>query len=230
LSQFLLSEVTEGKDLSTAEGRARAQFDAKPLLQTMPASALRLQLLRQLAQITESSVQEIESLFELETRVSTKRAPAPAIRRKPPVELERQVLRLLLSHPSLASSLGNRELEMISHASPDSGAMLKMVVDAARSISANSNFAALSEALREQGADLDGMMGEIAAEPVSDLELAKRELAGAVRQTTIRLLKSEQDHLAAGGLASEEQRARYREISLELEKLRAAADKDNAID
>jgi hypothetical protein len=36
--------------------------------------------------------------------------------------------------------------------------------------------------------------------------------------------------LAAGGLASEEQRARYREISLELEKLRAAADKDNAID
>jgi DNA primase len=230
LSQFLVSEVTEGKDLSTAEGRARAQFDAKPLLQTMPASALRLQLLRQLAQITESSVQEIESLFELETRVSSKRAPPPAIRRKPPVELERQVLRLLLSHPSLASMLGNRELEMISHAAPDSGAMLKMVVDAARSISANANFAALSEALREQGADLDGMMGEIAAEPISDPELAKRELAGAVRQTTIRLLKSEQDHLAAGGLASEEQRARYREISLELEKLRAAADKDNAID
>jgi len=230
LSQFLVSEVTDGKDLSTAEGRARAQYDAKPLLQAMPASALRLQLLRQLAQVTESSVQEIESLFELETRVTSRRAAAPAARRKPPVELERQVLRLLLTHPSLAGSLADQDLEMISRTSPDAGAMLQMVVSAARSISSEASFAALSEALREQGADLDGMMAEIAAEPPSDPAFAKRELAGAVRQTTIRLLKSEQDQLAAGGMSSEEDRARYREITLDLEKMRAAADKDSSAD
>ena len=108
--------------------------------------------------------------------------------------------------------------------------MLQMVVNAARSISSQANFAALSEALREQGADLDGMMAEIAAEPASDPEFARRELAGAVRQTAIRLLKSEQDHLAAGGMASEEHRARYREITLDLEKLRVAADKDSSAD
>ena len=230
LSQFLVNEVIEGKDLSTAEGRARAQFDAKPLLQAMPVSALRLQLLRQLAQVTESTVQEIESLFELEARVTSKRAPTPAVRRKPPVELERQVLRLLLTHPSLALALDDRELEMISRTAPDSGAMLKMVVSAARSIPEDASFAALAEALREQGADLDGMMAEIAAEPSSDLAFAKRELAGAVRQTAIRSLKSEQDHLAANGLSSEQERARYREIMQDLEKLRAAADKDTTID
>ena len=35
LSQFLLREVSGEHDLSTPEGRARAQFDAKPLLQSM---------------------------------------------------------------------------------------------------------------------------------------------------------------------------------------------------
>ena len=65
LSQFLIATVTEDKALSTAEGRARAQFDAKPLIQAMPPSGLRLQLLRQLGQITDSTAQELESLFEL---------------------------------------------------------------------------------------------------------------------------------------------------------------------
>jgi DNA primase len=104
LSQFLLSEVTEGKDLGTAEGRARAQFDAKPLIQSMPPSGLRLQLLRQLAQLTDSTPQELESLFELGRSTPAGRAPGPAVKRRPPVELERQVLRLLLAHPSMHPS------------------------------------------------------------------------------------------------------------------------------
>ena len=116
LSQFLIASVTEDKVLTTAEGRARAQFDAKPLIQAMPASALRLQLLRQLAQITDSTVQELESLFELAKPATTnkymKSAP-PAVRRKPPVELERQVLRILLAHPSLAQELNDAALDLI---------------------------------------------------------------------------------------------------------------------
>jgi DNA primase len=39
LSQFLLREVTTEHDLTTPEGRARAQFDAKPMLQAMTPTA-----------------------------------------------------------------------------------------------------------------------------------------------------------------------------------------------
>ena len=230
LSQFLIADVIEGKDLSTAEGRARAQFDAKPLLQTMPASALRLQLLRQLAQVTDSSVQEIESLFELGKPASSsssfRKAPAPAARRRPPVEMERQVLRLLLGHPALASSLADADVDLIGSHAPDGGAMLRAVVTAARSIPGTASLAALSEALRAQGADLDTMVAEIAAEPASDPALAQRELAGAVRKTRIKLLKSEQDQLAAAGLPGEAERTRYREIAAELERLRTASEND----
>lgn len=213
----------------TAEGRARAQFDAKPLLQAMPVSALRLQLIRQLAQVTESSIQDIESLFELAKPASSRRAPKPTARRRPPVELERQVLRLLLAHPALASGISDSDINMINRTAPDGGAMLQAVVTAARSISTDASLGALAEALREQGADLDTLIAEIAAESVSDPILAQRELAGAVRQTTMKLLKSEQDQLVAGGLVSDETRNRYREIVTQLEKLRAAAEKDTEL-
>ncbi len=226
LSQFLISEVTEGKDLSTAEGRARAQFDAKPLLQAMPPSALRLQLLRQLGQVTESSVQEMESLFELAKPAARSKSAPAAVRRKAPAELERQVLRILIANPMLAGDLDAEALDMISRTAPDQGEMLGAVVRAAQGITGEASFASLSEALREQGADLDKLIAEIAAEPASDPVFARRELAGAVRQATMRILKAEQDRLAAGGLPDDDAKLRYREISVKLDKLRAAAEKE----
>jgi hypothetical protein len=39
-------------------------------------------------------------------------------------------------------------------------------------------------------------------------------------------LKSELESLASAGLASDSAKARYREVSVELEKIRAAVDKD----
>ena len=226
LSQFLINEVTEGKDLGTAEGRARAQFDAKPLIQAMPPSALRLQVLRQLAQVTDSTPQELEGLFELAASRPRGREPGPAVRRKPPVELERQVLRLLLAHPGMHDVLDNHALDLIAQTAPDEGVTLRAVVQAAAGLPAGASLGVLSEALRAQGVELGSLIAEIAAEPGSEPELARRELSGAIRQTRMKSLKSELERLAATGLGSDTEKARYREISVELEKLRAAADKE----
>lgn len=226
LSQFLLSEVTEGKDLGTAEGRARAQFDGKPLIQSMPPSGLRLQLLRQLAQLTDSTPQELESLFELGRSTPAGRAPAPAVKRRPPVELERQVLRLLLAHPAMHDLLDNKALDLIAQSAPDEGATLRAVVEVAARLPEGASLAVLSEALREQGVELGSLVAEIAAESPSEPDLARKELAGAIRQTKMKSLKSELESLASAGLASDSAKARYREVSVELEKIRAAVDKD----
>ena len=229
LSQFLIATVTEDKALSTAEGRARAQFDAKPLIQAMPPSGLRLQLLRQLGQITDSTAQELESLFELAKPASgskyLKSAP-PAVRRKPPVDLERQILHIVIAHPELASDLDEPALLMLAHSSPDQGQMLRSVVQAAQAMSANASFAALTEQLRDLGGDLDKLIAQVAAEPPSESGLARRELAGAVRQTTMKILRAEQDQLAASGLPDDAARSRYREISAKLDRLRAEAERD----
>lgn len=226
LSQFLLNEVSAGNDLSTAEGRARAQFDAKPLLQAMPASALRLQLLRQLAQATAGTVQELETLFDLAKPVARGRTAVPALKRRPPVELERQISRLIVAHPILATELDEAAIASICWSAPDGGVLLRQLVSTAAGLSGQASFASLVEILRDQGADFDELVAEIAAQSESDLALARLELAGAVRQTTLKMLKAEQDQLAAEGLVSESAKIRYREIAAQVERLRATAHKE----
>lgn len=224
LSQFLLNEVTAGHDLNSAEGRARAQFDAKPLLQAMPPSALRLQIVRSLAQLTHSTPAEIEALFELAKPVARTRVAPPRTNRPPPVDLERRIMRMLVAHPALACELDASAMAAVTHAAPDGGAMLQQLVAAAREMGAGANFAVLAERLRADGSDFDAMIGEIAAEPESDLEVVRLELAGAVRQTKMKILKAEQDLLAASGLTTEEGLARYRELAAMQEQLRRQAE------
>ncbi|MFM7760529.1 MAG: DNA primase [Burkholderiaceae bacterium] len=230
LSQFLMAIVTEEQDLLTAEGRARAQFDAKPLLQAMPASALRLQVLRQLAQITDSTVPELETLFDLSTPARNKflKSAPRAVRRKPPVELERKVLRMLLAHPELAHDLDQDAMHILSQNAPDQGEMLQRVVDTARQVSGEAGFAVLAEQLRGISDELDALISEVLAEPLPELEPARIELAGAVRQSAIRTLRAEQDRLVSQGLSDEHDRSRYREISATLEQLRVMAEADAA--
>lgn len=226
LSQFLISEVTSNQDLHTAEGRARAQFDAKPLLTAMPPSALRLQLIRQLAEATQSSVSEIEGLFEIARPAKRGRPAPPVAKRRPPVEMERQVLRILLAHPALAKEIEDSDLSMISASAPDGGETLSIVVQAARGTQGEASFASLAEALRGQGEELDRLLGEVATETPSELKLARGELLGAVRQTRIKALKAELDQLASKGLPDDASKIRYREIVAELDRLRAVVENE----
>ena len=228
LSQFFLNEVSAGNDLQTAEGRARVLFDAKPLLQTMPASALRLQLMRQLAQTTESTVEEIVSLFEMQQATPRGRKVAQAIKRKAPVELERQVLRLLLSHPILVRELDAAAVKMLLNAGTDGGEMLGQLLAACDELPGTLQFAILAQVLQEKSGEFDELIAEIAAESESELELARKELFGALRKTSIKTLKAEQERLIATGLEAEQAKVRYREINIELEQLRLAVDLDTA--
>jgi DNA primase len=224
LSQFVLNEVASGNDLNTAEGRARAQFEAKPLLQAMSPSSLRLQIVRGLAQMTQTTPAEIESLFELAKPIAHGRAAPPRSKRTPPMDLERQIMRLLVAHPALAAEVGDADLEWVTRSAPDGGAMLTQLVAASRAMESRATFAALAEHLRMSGSDFDPLIVEIAAAPESDIELARIELAGAIRQIKMKLLKAELDQLVTSGLAQEEISKRYREITLLQEQLRRQAD------
>jgi DNA primase len=228
LSQFLVNEVAGDNDLTTSEGRARMQFDAKPLLQSMPPSALRLQIVRSIASMTQTSPDEIESLFELAQPVSRKRAAPPRAKRTPPVGLELQIMRILVAHPVLAMGVDQAALSAITRAASDHADTLAQLVHACQALGENANFAALAEQLRSQGSDYDQIIAEIAAEPESDVEAVRLELAGAIRQTRIKLIKADIEQLVATGLGSEEAKSRYRELMLEQEQLRRQAENEVA--
>jgi DNA primase len=224
LSQFLLKEVAGGSDLSTPEARAKAQFDAKPMLQAMPPSALRLQIVRSLAQLTQSTAAEIEALFELVKPIARVKVAPPRNKRTPPVGLERQIMRLLVMHPLLATDIDQSALEASAHFAPDQAAMLRQLVSIAQGMGPQANFAALAEVLRTTGSDYDALIAEIAADSESDSEMARLELAGAIRQTKMQLIVAELKALSSSGLGVEEISLRYRELMLQQEQLRQQAE------
>jgi DNA primase len=103
LSGFLVGELRAEADLSTAEGRSKFLTGAKPHLQKITAPGLKLQLLKQVAELGLVSQDEAEQLLELRhpgERTYTRRAPA-----KLPTPLvnsdEQRVLRCVLAQLSL---------------------------------------------------------------------------------------------------------------------------------
>jgi DNA primase len=219
LSQFLLREVTGEHDLTTPEGRARAQFDAKPLLQSMTPTSLRLQIVRGLASLTEATPAEIESLFELSKPVSVARKAPPRQGRPEPVGLELQILRMLVGHPALALALDDAALAAFEHFGEESADRLRQLVAAAQALGASGGFAALSEQLKEAGNEYDRIIAEIASEPESDIDSDRQFLLSAVRQIKYDALKQELNRLFSSGLTPDQVSARYREITAQQDLL-----------
>ncbi len=221
LSQFLLREVSAENDLSTPEGRARIQFDAKPLLQSMTPTSLRLQIVRGLASMTESTPAEIESLFELSKPVSVARRAPPRQGRPEPVGLELQILRHLVAHPPLSLELDEAALASFAFFGQESYERLLQLVANGQALGPNGGFAALSQHLKEASDEYDDLIAEIAAEPESDFDSVRLWLYGAIRDIKLEGLKKELNELFSKGMTSDEVQIRYREISAEQQRLRA---------
>lgn len=228
LSQFLLREVSADHDLSTPEGRARTQFDAKPLLQAMAPSALRLQIVRGLASITESTPAEIETLFELSKPVAVARRAPPRQGRPQPVGLELQLIRMLVANPSLALNLDESALAAFSYFGEEPAERLCHLVGVAQALGPNGTFAALSEQLKEVTTEYDQLIAELASEPESDLDADRVWLVSAVRQIKMDALKKELNQLFSQGLTPDQVSARYREITAQQQLLAREAEADMA--
>src|SRR5690606_10144212 len=99
---------------------------------------------------------------------------------------------------------------------------------AAQALGPHASFATLAEVLRASGPDFEPLIAEIAAEPESDPDAARLELAGAIRQSRMKALRDELEQLVAGGLADSEAQARYRELSMQQEQLRRQAQAEMA--
>ena len=66
----MLNEAIAGKALDQPEGRAKALFDAKPLLQALPANALRAQIMHMFADRLDIPFEEVAALSDVDTRIA----------------------------------------------------------------------------------------------------------------------------------------------------------------
>ena len=107
LSGFLVGELRADADLATAEGRSKFLTEAKPHLQRIAAPGLKLQLLKQVAELARVSQDEAERLMELRSPGErTYNRPAPARVSAPLITSQEQnLLRCVLALPKLACDL-----------------------------------------------------------------------------------------------------------------------------
>jgi DNA primase len=132
LSEFLLDELKARVEPGTAEGRSRLVHEAKPLLQRLSAPALRLQLLRALADAAAMGQEDAARIMEIRVAraYDTRPAPqgAPRAAQLPRRKREHRLLQCLLAKPALARELPQAMLE----ADSLEGRMLFAVADFSR--------------------------------------------------------------------------------------------------
>ncbi|MYM72150.1 DNA primase [Duganella sp. FT134W] len=219
LSQFLIKEACGEHDMNSLEGRARAQFDAKPMLQAMTPTALRLQIVRGLAQLTQTSPSEIEVLFELSKPVALNKIAPPRGGRPQPKGLELQIMRVLIAHPALALEIDDAAQAAFQFFGQESAERLAQLVATAREMGEGGAFAAFAQHLKSLGDDYDSLIAEIVKEPETERDTERVVLRAAIRQVKHDALKHELSQLFAAGLSSDEIGVRYRELTAQQDQL-----------
>jgi DNA primase len=128
LTGYLLGELRARADLATAEGRARFQVSARPLVQQLAAPVLRMQLVRALAPLAQIDADYAESYFGIEPAVTPRKAGAPRADAAVPRTAEQHLLRCVVANPALAQELQD---ELLDPGLPEARALRAIAADLA---------------------------------------------------------------------------------------------------
>jgi len=226
LSAWFIRTISEGKALDTAEGRATLVAEAKPLLSSMAAGALRLQLIGEVAAASRIAPDDVESLFGLTRWRRLPTAPAPRARRVGVEvgDLKARILQWLILFPELARDFNaeilretdaseqtiDRKLREVWRAAtqpgtPTTGALIQALAD--------SEFHAGYEAIAAQG-----LAGD------DDAAAARDEVVGAFARLAQQRLEARRAELLARYQAepSEDNLRAYQQADREYARLRSA--------
>lgn len=220
LSRFLLDELARRVDLSAAEGRAAFIHQVKPLLKQMQGNALRFQLVREVAALTRMAPEEVERLCELAAVAAGARGVPPRSPRTAPPPLARQLLRLLMGNPVVASGLTG-EQQAVLGSDPELAPVVALVETLKDS--GASSLGAVFEATRESRyADIYEAVAAETLLAAGSEETARAELDGVFSQLELKRVQSEYARLSAAGAQNETERLRFQELSRRLAELKGA--------
>lgn len=229
LSALLVGELSSQVDLATAEGRARLQALARPLLGQLAAPGLRVQLIHRIAELARISVAEFERYLsqagenergraagrdgarqEPRSGVDARRTPSRAHQRGPAVpDLERRA--------RLLSALRTRLVKVAKPGDQWLSARLLAWFEQLGRLPEDASLAVVCEAMRADWPDEVAMIeGDVARDwdGVSGFAPAELEIEfdGALVQLHDRAVRDAIDALVENGMNSDADRQRYQEM------------------
>ncbi len=222
LSQWFLRCVSEGRDLEQPEDRAATVAAARPLLESMPTGALRMQLVRALGEATKTPAQDIETLFGLAPwrRLPPERESAGAGRNVKKVEsLKQRLLQRLLAFPGLAREFNAQIAELAVDGNADLDRQLAEVWRAGTSAASAHSGAVLEALAQSQFIEDYRALAARDLQGEDDEGLAKEELRAGFIAIEEERVRSEMDQIAGADMSAPA-RERYRELAGRLAELK----------
>lgn len=207
LSQFLLRELTARVDLTSAEGRARLQMEAKPLLQALPFGALRAQIIRELAQQAQLDAREFAQLAGIRSRWDggpAGRFHAPTSGRKTEMlDLELRLARDLIAAPATFLALSDEDRVLLTESESLLGELARWLVGR------------LLQSGTPHLAEISAVLGESDYAP--ELERLLRQMMGSDSPTGAPLLTEES--VAIANLQAGVVKLRLTRVRLEMNEI-----------
>jgi DNA primase len=232
LSRWFIRTLSEGRELADAEGRAALLADAGPLLAAMPAGALRMQLVRELADVARNAPEDIDHLFGLKP---WQRLPERSTRTRSPsaeiADLKQHILQRLLAYPGLATEFDAAIAAECADGRTDADRQIAEVWRCACSAQ-DLTSGALQELLADSDfADAYRAAAARELKTGAELEVARLELGDAFAKLELRRVNSQLETLAGRQQPDAEVLAQIRALSERRARLMAAGgeSQDSAI-
>lgn len=239
LSEFLINKLCEEHNINEAEGRAACAHQAIPLLQLIPTSNIKTQIVRELAHNIRNTPEELQNLIEQNVQTHNQQnfvtEPKDLSQSKPVsltpktkkinvvtkpqsrrsvTPLAKRLLSLLMAHPNLVKKMGEQQLEILEH-----NPHLLYVRDLITLINANdaNHVAAILQALDPE-TELAGVVQPLATDLLSNQDLPDphAEWNDALMRIELESIKAEQSALIQAGLTEKADQKRYQELNRQL--------------
>jgi DNA primase len=221
LSEFLIAELRSQHDLNTPEGRAGFLVASKVHFEKLAAPALRLQLLREFADLARVSTEDVEKLVQ-PNKPRTYNAPAPARSQARPAQShEWKLLAYVTAFPAIATEFDFSSID----AQTEEGQVLAEVARWCRTdaAAAKSADAMLIERFQEEPyADFLFHAQAYVLQLKLTQEEAREQILQELRKLDIRRKKQERDellHRLQKGALSKEEHVRYGTMIAEIKQL-----------
>ncbi len=205
LSEFFIATLSGSSERrpASAEDRAALLGVAKPLLLSMAPGAMRLQLLRDLAEAARTPLDSVEALYGL--RKATVRRMASAARHTPRMEvsdLKLSILQQLLAHPTLAREFNQDVIDEHVHGDDRLDREITEVWRAATATTASEAAALSHGALLEMlaGSDFADEYRALAAQEMeieTEIEMAREIVSEAFAKMRLRRFERERSERLA---------------------------------
>ena len=222
LSEFLIAELRAEHDLSKPEGRAAFLAGSKQFLEKLTAPALRLQLVREFADLARVTAEDVERLAGKPSAAPAYRQPAPARTPSRPAQTaEWKMLAYVAAYPQLAGEVALPEFDRESR----EGQALADLLAWARDEATAGERADAMLIERFQGEPYADFLFAAQAYPLElkmTLEEARQELVHESQQLEIKRKRGEVDDLRRrleNGALSREEHIRYGKMVVELKRL-----------